>query len=303
MRHASVLLSVIFAVCIISCHSGQDTRNKANHKTNGRDNKSAKGFVVLDSAIFALESSRVLAIEEMLSQNWNMEDADQKHWNQNFWDSVYNKRKFPSLVLFRDHLVSENPRCFLQMGYWKLDKRKGQLILRFNEGNEQTFTLVELSLHTMVLRQTLGDGEQTLTFSSDGLVYRNPGSDPYYPDNNRWRVKPSRSEKESAVRARTKAYVHFYSLFYRDNYLRQQSEISYIGLPCSFEWFNGGIGLPNTLDLDKKWIGCYYSQNEALEAYDMLKKIIESRQLDWTKHKGSWVLQTQNVLDQIHDRL
>ena len=142
-----------------------------------------------------------------------------------------------------------------------------------------------------------------LYFSSDGIVHKRPEEDPFHPSNNRWRIKPSSSETDKQILDRVKQCIHFYALFFQDNHQRQETDISFIGLPNCFVWYNGGIGLPMEVELDNKWIDCFYSKKEALKGYQMLKTLIEKHVLVWPEHPTSWIKETAEMLDQMHDKM
>ena len=53
-------------------------------------------------------------------------------------------------------------------------------------------------------------------------------------------------------------------------------------------------------DLDKKWINCFYSEEQALEARLMMEDVL-SKKYDWDTTQTNWIKQTVGVLKQIHD--
>ncbi|MBS1666585.1 MAG: hypothetical protein JST58_04335 [Bacteroidetes bacterium] len=259
---------------------------------------------VLDTALIDLKSASSLALENVLGQFWKMEDADQKHWNQLLWDSISDKKKFPELALYRDFSLTENARDHIRFGKWAVNKKNRKLLLKFTDGTTEIYTIQKIAYQNLVVSKKDADGnEMTLYFSSDGLVHKRPEEDPFYPSNNRWRIKPSRSETDQQILDRLKQCAHFYALFFSDNHQRQETDISFIGLPNCFVWYNGGIGLPLEGGLDNKWIDCFYSKKEALKAYQMLKTLIEKHVLVWPEHPTSWIKETADMLDQVHDKI
>jgi len=272
-------------------------------KDDPQNDKPKHERTILDSAMISLKSFNTIALTDLLSQGWNMDDADEKHWNELFWDSLANKRKYPGLFLFSDFSATENPRADMKTGKWAIDKINRKLRLSFTDGSKKSYNIQSLSLAAMVLVLEKGDDSSVIKFSSDHLVHKRLQEDPFYPENNKWRIKPLAAENSDQIRERVRACVHFYSLFFKDNRQRQQDDISFIGLPCCFEWYNGGLGLPTEMELDKKWISCFYSEDQAYKGYDMLKTLLETNELKWPDHKMGWVIQTQAVLEQIYNKL
>jgi hypothetical protein len=257
----------------------------------------------MDTALVSLKSFSALPLNEAICQLWKMDDAGQKHWNELLWDSLTNKRKFPELALYNDFSVTENARCTVKFGKWKIDKKHRLLLLSFTDGTNKSYFIEKILLQKMVVTQEIGDDEVTISFSSDGLARKQFSDDPFYPANNQWRIRPSAPETDEQILNRMKQCVHFYSLFFQDNHQRQETDISFIGLPNCFQWYNGGIGLIDKPDLDEKWIDCFYSEKDAFKGYEMLKQLIERHELKWPENPTSWIEETHEILDQIHDKL
>jgi hypothetical protein len=264
----------------------------------------ALGSDVPDTSILSLKSLAKISFEDVISQVWKMDDADRPHWNQIFWDSVTDTRQFPEIALFRDFSVTENARCGLQMGKWHVNKDTRELILRFTNGLSKTYTIRNITVKQMELGWKKGENDEAIiTLKADAMAHKRPGEDPFYPANNQWRIKPPVSETGEQIRLRVKGFVHFFALFYWDSYRRQGMDISYSGLPCCFEWFNGGIGMQSKADLDKRWMRCFYSDEQAIRGYGMLADILERHELKWPENPTSWVQQTAQVLDQMEQKL
>ncbi|HMH21648.1 MAG TPA: hypothetical protein VK563_07725 [Puia sp.] len=258
----------------------------------------------LDSSLLSLKKGPWAATDDVMSQDWKLDDADQPHWNEVFWDSSSDTRQYPELALFRDYSVTENARCRMRTGKWKLYKESRALILRFGDGFSRIYFIKGIAMKQMELiwRKTPNDSV-LIKLSADAAIHKRSAEDPYHPVNNDWRIKPKASETDEQLRLRLKQCVHFYALFFHDNNQRQLTEISFSGLPTCFVWYNGGIGMEARADLDKKWIDCFYSTFQALKAYEMLSSILRKHDLKWPEHPTSWVKQTAEVLDQLCDKL
>ena len=285
-------------VVLVSCES------KSHRKDNaGENNKNDIKREPLDTSVISLRSFKTVATDDLLSQDWNMDDADQTHWNDFFWDSVDNKRKYPGLCLFRDFTFTENARAGIKTGKWDLDKMNRQILLNFTGGEKRIYYVQQLSINAITFVWRKKEDSAILKFSSDNIIHKQVENDPFYYENNKWRIKPPISESNAQIRERLKECVHFYALFFKDNRLRRSTDISFIGLPCCFEWYNGGISIPKAIELDRRWKDCFYSEDQAYRGYDMLKTFLETHTLKWPSRKIGWVGQTQSVLEQIHDSL
>ena len=250
----------------------------------------------------ALKTFQTLSLDDALSQVWEFEDADKTHWNKIFWDSVTDTRQTPELALFPDHSALLNPRWNIKMGTWTLDKENGEMSLQWKDGTADLFIVRQRALRQMELAWHRGGDLALVRLKSDAIVHKRPVEDPYYPANNGWRIRPAVKETREQLRRRVRGCVQWYSLFFMDNHKRRATEISFDGLPSCFEWYNGGIGMQSKSSLDKKWIACFYSEDQAFTAYDIISDELGKHALKWPEHPTSWVKQTGEVLQQLADK-
>jgi len=275
--------------------SGQDEGSSKSASTDTEDP---------DSSLLSLKASPYAALTDVMGQDWKIDDADQPHWNEIFWDSSSDTRQYPELALYKDFTATENARCQLRMGKWKLYKESRALILKFDNGQSKTYFVQAIAMKQLELVLRKGNGDSaTLKLSADAYVHKRAAEDPFHPANNQWRIKPRAQETDEQLRSRVKACVHFYALFFHDNNYRRQTEISFSGLPTCFIWYNGGIGMEAKADLDKKWINCFYSTYQAMKGYEMLASLLGKHILKWPEHPTSWISQTADVLDQMSNKL
>ncbi len=257
-----------------------------------------------DTSVFlSLKKVHAISFLDLLSQHWELEDADKQHWNEFFWDSLRDKRLYTSLYLFSDSGFIENPRGKMALGKWFLNKENRELVLLY-PGKQLKEYFIKSYTPSKLVTSWERDGQLIrFEFSADNLVYRKLIDDPFHPSNNQWRVRPDSSESSEQIRQRIKDCVGFYALYFGDNRRRKERTISFEGLPNCFVWYNGGIALQQAYELDKKWINCFYSEQQAMQAYDMVKGVLDKHQLKWPAHAGGWIEELQSILSQIHDQL
>jgi hypothetical protein len=128
-------------------------------------------------------------------------------------------------------------------------------------------------------------------------------NDPFHPVNNGWRIKPAYKETDSAIVARIKNCLLFFALYYRDHIKRSAKTISFEGLPSIFTWYNGGIGLPDQDELTDSWINCFYNEEQALQGYAILRKLIVDYEFNWPRGAPSWIYRTHSVLEQMYHKV
>ena len=58
------------------------------------------------------------------------------------------------------------------------------------------------------------------------------------------------------------------------------AEIDFLGLPSCFKWYQGGIYVQGPTHLDRKWINCFYSEEQAMQARQMMEDVV-LKKYDW----------------------
>ena len=148
-----------------------------------------------------------------------------------------------------------------------------------------------------------GEGSITqLKFVSAGKQYKEYKEDPFHVSNNSWRIAPTKSESELAIRERLKGFVRFHILFYRDNLAKDEKVISFYGFPTCLRWYAGGIYLTKQKNIASNWYQCFYNKKQALEAYAMMEKAL-AKKYTWEKSRVNWVIKNLGVLEQIYNQL
>lgn len=238
-------------------------------------------------------------LQTLLSQGWEMEDDIEVLRNNNDAEGNYPFRCF---YLSNDSTFIKNPRNYMEYGKWSFDKQAKVITLKTASGSKDEYKLAALGANEMVVINSGIKSVTKLKYVSAGKQYKNNSDNPYYIDNNRWRIKPRFSENDSLIKKRLKACLHFYVLFYRDNLAKQENIISFYGLPTCLRWYKGGIYLVKKDDLADNWFGCFYSKDEALKAWKMMDQII-GKKYTWSKDKISWVKKNLQVLEQMYANL
>jgi len=244
-------------------------------------------------------------VEEVLAQHWFLDDVANVSHDALVWENGDGTRLFPSLNLFPDSTVLENPRSEMQMGTWhrELTNKVNTIIVDYGNSKTRSYRIRELSLRNLTISWKEGKDSFWIKFRSDGLAHQNMMNDPYHPSNNKWRIKPLAKETREQVHQRVEDCVRFYALFYRDHIKRHKKVIEFLGLPEIFRWYNGGIGLPMKGGISESWVACFYNRAEAEQGYDILKRLIDNHDFDWPTGTPGWHYRTLSVLEQMHAKL
>ena len=242
---------------------------------------------------------------DILCQHWEMPGNEGATSDELLRDK--NGDRFtPGLDLFTDSTFAMNPRGDIIMGTWRVNKVGQELELKLiaAAGEVYTWKIYEYNSHSLRLTAVNEAGEQLyLNLAADGLVHRNIQNDPFHPANNQWRIQPKKPESDSVIAKKAKQCVKFYTLFYRDNILRQKKTINYAGLPDIFDWYRRGLGMPDWEDIRPSWLGCFYDSADARKGYGVLRKVIVDYEFNWPKGAPDWRMETESVLEQMYHKM
>lgn len=293
MKQMIFLLATLGAL-MISC---KDQQQKTEEVA-----KSATDSATLANKIYSkqlLDLSNETDIAKLLCQGWELEDDLDVIRDNGYAEGIYPFRSFYFAV---DSTCIKNPRNFMEYGRWSYDNAKKLINIRYSNGSKDEYKIAAIGPRELILVNS-GEGSVTkLKFIAAGKRYKDKMADPYYTDNNRWRIQPRYSETEEQIRQRLKACIHFYVLFYRDNLAKGDNLISFYGFPTCLRWYSGGIYMVKEEDLADNWFKCFYSKEEAMKAYKMMRNTV-LKKYTWSKANETWVKKNLLVLEKMYDNL
>lgn len=279
------LIATFFSIFAVGCNNTAKKTEEAAPKE--------------DTAVATLtDLSRSTDIKKLLCQNWeNKEDAEDAALSGG-GDGL--EIPYRGFSFFEDASVVENPRDKMKFGKWTLDETNKTINIEYNKGGKAQYKIVAIAAKQLILMNPAD--QKKVEYKADAKMHQNPTDDPFHASNNQWRIKPSKSESDSAIKLRTEQCVLFYSKFLADNADRGGNIISFVGFPSCFKWYRGGVSIKSAETLEEKWINCYYNKAQAMKAYALLDGIIDKK-YKWNKEEANWVKQSADVVHQMYDTL
>lgn len=238
-------------------------------------------------------------IEKLLCQGWAMDDDIEILENNNAPEGAYTYRSF---YFFDDHTYTRNIRNYMEYGTWLYNDRNKTFSLRRNDGYRDEYKIAAIGANDMIILNNKNHSSTKLTYLSSGFRYRNKQDDPFYIDNNRWRIKPGYSESNEEIRERLKQWMHFFILLYKNNLDRKEDIISFYGFPTCVKWYGGGMGMIKENELPDNWFACFYNKEQAIKAYNMVDDLM-AKKYKWGKASENWVKRNLAVLEQVYANL
>ncbi len=234
-----------------------------------------------------------------LCQYWEVTDADGPTY-RDLNDHKGNIYNIPGIVFMTDSTFLENPKAVMRYGKFTL---KGKEIdAQFDDGKKATYTILEKESSTMKVKRSEKEQSTILYLKSSEVFWPDAKENPFNKINSAWRIKPKKPESDDDLKERLKACLQFYQYFFKGYVESKSTEIDYSGLPSCFKWYQGGIFIQSEEKLDKKWIDCFYSQEQALQARQTMEEAL-SKKYDWDTTERNWIKQLVPVLKQVHDKL
>lgn len=275
----------IFAIIIIpafifSCNSGESKTDKLIKRevTEGTKEAQSADLVYLDTT----ES-----VYNALCQDWVLKD------DADGLEGMDENSKFE--IPYRCFYFStqgtfvKNARSTFDYGNWTYDDAIKTITVNNSiDKTRDIYKIGKITANELVLVNAAGSSATNLTFVAPGKRYKNPADEPYFLENNRWRIRPKAKETAPEIKQRLKENIRFFILFYKSALAKNDTQVSFWGLPSCFKWYGGGIFIKKEKELKENWISCFYDKDQAMQAYALADKLL-SQKYEWPKGESNWL--------------
>lgn len=292
MRIISTLVAMA-TVMLMAC-------NAESNKTNDdKKTDAAKQEMAVAGNLVNLDTAQ--HIQSILCQAWVLEEDAEGLDGMS--ESSQMEIPYRSFYFSTEGSFVKNPRNSFDYGPWSYDDA-GKMISLTNTVDRGTvrYKIAKVSSDELVLVNTGVGSSTNLKFVSPGLRYKNPADEPFYLENNRWRIKPKNKETDEQVHQRLKENMHFFILYYRSVLDKGDKVVSFWGLPSCFKWYGGGIFLKKENELQPNWINCFYNREQAMQAYHLAEKLLDQK-YTWPKDEQNWIKLNLAVLEQMYGKI
>lgn len=236
-----------------------------------------------------------------LCQYWDVTDAESPDYSDIYDNNEEGVKNYPGIIFMTDSTFLEDPKG--EMSYGKFVYKGKEIDAQFDNGNKAVYSIQNIEGDTMQIRRVEKNHATILYVKGDKVFWPDASLNPFNKKNSQWRIKPSKHESTQELTERLKGCVKFYEYLFTGNAGSESNDINFIGLPTCFKWYQGGILVQAPKNLDKKWINCFYSQEQAMNARQMMEDALTTKKYNWDTTQTNWLKQTANVLKQIHDKM
>lgn len=281
------------AIFISSCNNAAD--NAADTQ------KEKRPEAVEEQAGLVVDLSASRDIRDILCQEWTLEDdaASLEGMDETSTLDI----PFRSFAFASNGTFVKNARNTFDHGNWTFDDASKTIRLN-NVIDKETdrYKIARVTSGELVLVNTGVGSTTNLKFIGAGIRLKNETTEPFFIENNRWRLKPKAKESDSAIHDRLKQNLYFFVCFYRSILVKNEKVVSFWGLPSCFKWYGGGIYLKKPGELKENWIDCFYNKEQAMKAYDIADKLL-SQKYNWPKGERNWIKLNLAVLEQMYEKI
>lgn len=235
---------------------------------------------------------------QLLCQYWRLSDAEHPTSKDISFTNDQGILIESGIVFMTDSSFLENPAGEMSYGKFRLNGNK--IEAKFDNGRKAVYTINRLHKDQLLLNRLENKHTSELTYKSTDTRWPDANKNPFAKQNYQWSIKPKNAESDEQIKNRLKQFVEFYKYYFDGLVNGGATNIDFTGLPCCLNWYQGGITIQSENKLDKKWIDCFYSTEQAHKGRQMLEDALVKK-YDWDTKETNWLKQTASVLQQIHD--
>jgi len=274
----------ILAAFIFSCNNGESKTDKLI-KREISDGAKDEQNTEQHTELLYLDTAE--NIYNILCQDWVLkDDADGL---EGVAESSEVEVPYRSFYFSTKGSFVKNPRNTFDYGNWVYDDAAKTITLNNTiDKTRDIYKIARVGYDELVLVNVGANSTTNLTFVAPGKRYKNPADEPYFLENNRWRIKPKAKETPAEIKQRLKDNIRFFILFYKSALAKKDAQVSFWGLPSCFKWYGGGIFIKKEKELKENWVSCFYDKDQAMQAYALADKLL-SQKYEWPKGESNWI--------------
>ncbi|MCP9751268.1 hypothetical protein [Ferruginibacter sp. HRS2-29] len=127
-------------------------------------------------------------------------------------------------------------------------------------------------------------------------------SDPFYPANNTWRIKPAKAETKQAITSRMKNYIKHMALIMKAAKERKVDVVMFGFSMGPVKIYDGGIGIHPYAIVPDRWKRAFYDDVDAYTAYLLFENYLTKSRYRGAS-TGWWIEDDYNILLSIYEGL
>ncbi|GLR17258.1 hypothetical protein [Portibacter lacus] len=249
-------------------------------------------------------------VEESIFAIWKRKNIERNYENQKDEDAAKRRQgrdhKDFFINIFPDGRGTIIYNTEIDTFAWQVDESNGtqdtikSIVAKLPFGQTKINFLNKKGSSSLVL--STDSGLTKMNFTHFSPLTTDFKEDPFYADNNRWRIRKldmlSESEMESKVENYLQHYLYLFKAALDEDNPRNFSNRNSKGV---FRVYKSSIGISAKNEISEDWYSYFYNEEEAVKAYDLIKKRIKNSGADIEK-SDKWQLDNYKILQGITSR-
>lgn len=264
-------------------------------------------LILLIGVSFTAKQNPISIEKEIVCGIWKRYKIEQSFENE-YHEEMFNKyppkeEKEYYIVLFQDGRGVLMWRTEIDTINWAFDKKTekdGILIQNLNSSLHKQF---DISLNIVDTDTTLqvitSKGFRKMFFKKEAAMNINYEEDPYYPDNNIWRIRAQRNISETEIKLKVINYLTHYKFLFKSA-LRVNNKMKFTNKYSRgiLQIYKSKIDLVDRDKIGEDWYSLFYDEKEALKAYDYLKTMISQNKVK-IRPTQNWIKDNYGIIQNI----
>lgn len=293
------LMRQIFSILIVTAVMNSCSEHADDPKTTGTGQAKPGQQAGADSKLVYLDTAE--NVYNILCQGWVLEEDAEGL--EGMTESSKFEIPYRSFYLSTQGSFVKNPRNTFDYGNWTYDETAKTITINNTiDRNKDVYKIAKIASDELTLVNVGVNSTTNLKFIAPGKRFKNANEEPFFLENNRWRIKQKTKETDSGVHQRLKENIHFFITYYKDVLAKNENIVSFWGLPSCFKWYGGGIFIKKENELNENWIACFYNREQAMQAYRLAEKLLEQK-YTWPKDEQNWLKLNLAVLEQMYKKI
>lgn len=231
--------------------------------------------------------SDVKTIGEKMDENSLLEEA----MNNEQAETGY------KISFFNDHKGFQIRNGVYKSFEWQFTEE--EITLKFNNHSEKIKVLdyLKKDARTTLLLDFKEKGDYEFVKTDEMLS--DIKNDPFYPENNEWRVKPKHLESNKELHNRVKNYIKHNALILKAAKERASNVISFEHSQGIVKIYRSAIGIIDEDEIAEEWYSYFYNDKQAIEAYYIYDEFLSANKYRGAT-TGEWVIDDYKILLSIY---
>jgi hypothetical protein len=217
-------------------------------------------------------------------------------------ENLQNVKNGKVLSIFPDNTFTElSGDGIYSFGTWKWIEEEE--IICFQKGkNKEIFELKSVELETKKIQIELTNKKSKSKYIQEAFLLKDFKEEPFYSENNFWRLKANRLENEKELKERLGNFFKHMVYILKAADTRKLEVISFEFSMGIIKIYNGGIGIVDIYDIPEIWKKTYYNEEQLEEVHDMFSDYLQINRYRGAG-TGNWVKDDYRILLSIYGDL